>query len=375
MPTQRYSKSESCLDAARRRIAFVFDRFQNVHVSISGGKDSTVLGHLALLEARKRSRKVGLFFLDEEVVYQSTIDQVEYLMGLYPENTNRLWLQIPFTLTNATSLTETHLDCWEPGKHEVWMRAKSKLNICAKPWDKKKEKLRPGYKRLDFYGCIENFQAQYENSAFLVGLRATESPNRWRSVSKNPVRIGGESVYWASPKGPNYSMYPLYDWNFSDVWRYISDEGLRYCKVYDMQFKKGFSIQETRISSLIHERSFKSLCELPEFEPKTYEKLCDRIKGIAFAQENGKSSKMFAVRKLPQNFTSWMAYRDFLLSTYPEESRKAVFAPRFGRQLNNEFVARQQCRQLVLNDYENSLPIANEEDPRDKLIAYYREVL
>jgi predicted phosphoadenosine phosphosulfate sulfurtransferase len=374
MATQRYS-SETVLSAARRRIAMVFDHFETVHVSISGGKDSTVLAHLSLLEARKRGRKVGLFFLDEEVVYQSTIDQVEYLMALYPENTNRLWLQIPFTLTNATSLTETHLDCWEPGKHKAWMRSKSKDNICAKPWDKTKEKLRPGYKRLDFYGAVENFERCYTNTAVLVGLRGTESPNRWRAMVKNPVDIGGRPVYWATPKGANVTLYPIYDWNFHDVWRYISDEQLRYSKVYDMQFRKGFSINEIRISSLIHERSFKSLCELPEFEPKTYEKLCDRIKGIAFAQETGKTSKMFAVRTLPKNFTSWMAYRDFLLSTYPEESRKATFTHRFGRQLNNEYVARQQCRQLVLNDYENSLPITNVEDPREALIRYYQEVL
>lgn len=74
MATQSYSKTQSVLDAARERIAFVFDHFKEVHVSISGGKDSTVLAHLALIEARRRNRKVGLFFLDEEVVYQSTVD-------------------------------------------------------------------------------------------------------------------------------------------------------------------------------------------------------------------------------------------------------------------------------------------------------------
>jgi predicted phosphoadenosine phosphosulfate sulfurtransferase len=131
---QSYSKTKTVLEAARERISFVFDNFESIIVSISGGKDSTVVAHLALLEASRRNRKIGIFFLDEEVVYQSTIDQVEYLLNLYPENTNRLWLQVPFNLTNATSYTDRYLTAWEPGKHKEWMRPKGRKNITASPW-------------------------------------------------------------------------------------------------------------------------------------------------------------------------------------------------------------------------------------------------
>lgn len=377
MATQVYLNGQTVLDAARKRIAFIFDNFESIHVSVSGGKDSTVIANLALIEAHKRGRKIGLFFLDEEVVYQSTIDQIEYLMSMYPENTNRLWLQIPFYLTNATSLAESQLMCWEPGKHKLWMRPKGKGNIIAKPWDPNKEVIHStkGKGLLGFYDVLENFERCYTNTAFIIGLRGTESPNRWRIMTKNPVNIGGEDVYWSTRKGENVSLYPIYDWNFHDVWKYIYDQKLKYSKIYDHQFMKGFSINEIRISSLIHEKSFKSLCELPEFEPKTYEKLCNRIKGIQFAQETGKSSKMFKVRKLPKNFKSWLVYRDFLIETYPDDTHKEKFVARFSRQLNNEFVARQQCRQLVLNDYENNLPVDNKPDPRSELIRYYMENL
>ena len=37
-PTQVY-QPESVLEAARKRIAFIFDHFETIHVSISGGKD------------------------------------------------------------------------------------------------------------------------------------------------------------------------------------------------------------------------------------------------------------------------------------------------------------------------------------------------
>lgn len=375
MAIQVYSRGESVLDAARARIAFVFDHFEEIHVSISGGKDSTVLAHLALIEANRRGRKIGLFFLDEEVVYQSTIEQIEYLMELYPQNTNRLWLQIPFKLTNATSLSDSQLICWEPGKHKQWIRSKTAGTIQHKPWPAEAETVHNKVKGFGFYDAIENFERCYSGAAFLVGLRATESMNRFRTMMKHPVSIGGESVFWATGKGANTSLYPIYDWNFSDVWKYIHEQGLRYSKIYDHQFRKGMPINEIRVSSLIHEKSFKSLCELPEFEPKTYERLCERIKGIAFAQETGKTAKMFRARKLPQNFKSWRTYRDFLLDTYPDAGLRPQFERRFARHLDNEFVARQQCRQLLLNDYENNLPVENKPDPRDALIQYYMENL
>lgn len=358
-------------------MAFIFDQFEKIIVSISGGKDSTVLAHLALLEANKRGRKIGMFCLDEEVMYQSSIDQVEYLMNLYPENTEKYWLQIEFNLTNATSLTETQLKCWEQGKHKDWMRSKRADAIHTRLWDLSTQTVRDKNKGFGFYDAIENFERCFSDTAFLVGLRAAgESPNRWRAMVKNPVNIGGKNVYWATKKEKgSAAMYPIYDWNFHDVWRYIADTGVRYSKIYDYQFKKGFGISEMRVSSLIHERSFKSLCELPEFEPKTYEKLCKRIKGIEFAQETAKSRVMFKVQKLPKNFSGWRPYRDFLLQTYLDLSKRWIFERRFSRHLDNEYVARQQCRQLVLNDYENNIAIDNKPDPREALINYYKSVL
>lgn len=53
IPTQTFIK-ENVVEAARRRVSFVFDHFETIHVSVSGGKDSTVLAYLVLEEARRR---------------------------------------------------------------------------------------------------------------------------------------------------------------------------------------------------------------------------------------------------------------------------------------------------------------------------------
>ena len=360
--------------AAAERISYIFDEFENIIVSVSGGKDSTVLCWLALQEARRRNRRIGIMFLDEEVVYQSTVEQIDWLMNLYPENTVRIWLQFPFRLTNATSMTETQLICWEDGKHKIWMRSKVPYSIQHMPWDAETVTIRDKNKGFGFYDVIDNFQSHRDHTAFLVGLRATESMNRFRAVSKNP---GYKDVCWCTrvPGEGNASFYPLYDWNFHDVWKFIYDNGIRYSRIYDYMWKKGMRLNDIRVSSLIHEKAFKALVELPEFEPKTYDKLVKRVKGIQVGNLYGKDAAMLRCRKLPKNYSSWIEYRDFLLDTYLDADKKWIFEQRFAHQLNNNYVARQQCRQLILNDYENNLPVDNSEDPREATIRKWRALL
>ena len=365
-------KDINVLEATKKRLEYIFDEFESIIVSISGGKDSTVLAWLALQEARKRERKIGLFFLDEEVVYKATVEQVEYLMSLYPENTNRFWLQIPFHLTNSTSFSESQLDCWDIKMKPKWMHKRSEKNILKQTWSHKTH-IADKVKGFGFYDVLWNFEYSFNNTAFLVGLRADESLNRYRTMVK---RKGYKDIYWSTKRaGTNYTFYPIYDWGFHDVWKFIGENNIRYHKFYDFAYLKGKRINEIRVSSLTHEKSFKSIQDLPEFEFDTYEKLLARIKGISFAQETAKDKKMFKVQKLPKNYKSWREYRDFLLKTYPIEEHKKVFEKRFAKHLNNEYVARQQCKQLILADYENNFPIKNTEDPREERIKYWLNVL
>lgn len=372
MSSKKYHLNTNVLDAAIRRIEYIFDEFENIVVSISGGKDSTVLCHLALEEAKRRSRKVGLFYLDEEVVYASTIEQVEYLMNLAPDHSVRYWLQIEFNLTNAVDLRHGQFHCWDPQQRPNWMHKRSSKNVLTRTWTHDTTIIDKN-KGFGFYDVLTNFELGFENTAFLVGLRADESLDRYRTMVRFP---GYKDVMWSTDKKRgNYVFYPLYDWAFSDVWKYIGEQELRYHRYYDFCFLKGMSPHGMRVSSLLHEKSFKAVQDLPSFEFKTYERLLKRTKGISFAQETATDRKMFRCQTLPKNFSTWRAYRDFLLATYPAPERKAIFKRRFSKHLDNEYVARQQCRQLVLNDYENNLPVKNTEDPKTARLNHWKEIL
>ncbi|HBD2730014.1 TPA: phosphoadenosine phosphosulfate reductase family protein, partial [Campylobacter jejuni] len=77
------------LEATKKRIAYLFDNYDNIQLSFSGGKDSTVLFHLLNDEAEKRNRKFFVYFQDQEAEYQNTIDFVEWVMS--QKNVIPLW--------------------------------------------------------------------------------------------------------------------------------------------------------------------------------------------------------------------------------------------------------------------------------------------
>lgn len=359
MKIQHIHIDKNVLEAAKERISFIFDNYPNIICSVSGGKDSTVLCHLVMTEAVKRNRKVGIFFLDTEALYNAIIDQVKYLLSLYPELTIPYWLQVEVNMTQATSLSSPRFKAWDKDKKHLWLREKDKLAIHTAMWDKNKVREISKFVGFGFLELIDAFSNNFTDTAFFVGLRAAESLNRWRATTKFPLQIADKSIYWATMKGVNIATYPLYDWSHSDIWKYIYDNNVKYCKIYDYMYLKGLNERDLRIGTLVHQHAFKSLVDLPEFEPDTYNKLVKRTGGIAFAQEWGRNKKAMLVQKLPMAFKTWLDYRNFLLEIYPDRNIVKMYIERFGKQAENEFVYRQQAKQLILNDARNRLPVNN----------------
>ncbi len=343
-------KTDDVLTAARKRIAYVFDRFPRIVVSVSSGKDSTTLWRLTVDEAERRNRRVTVFFLDQEAEYASSIEIVEQMMS-HPL-VDPMWYQIPIELTNATSHREYFLQAWWPGQE--WMRARHPLAISD---------IAGNYPRR-FYGFFQWHETTFsEPTAFLIGLRSNESFNRFRSVTSH---AGFEDVAWSTrTKSPDtFRFYPLFDWTFGDVWKYIDDEGIAYNRVYDFMFAKyGQNMRNMRISNLVHEKSFHCLADLQEFEPATYERLVSRLGGVHCAALYSKDALIFDTRRLPDSFGSWRAYRDYLLETTPC-NRIERFRKRFLKQADDEPTAQQQVKQLLLNDWEGTLAVNVPKDRR-----------
>lgn len=334
---------DDVLEAARKRTAYIFDEFEHVWISVSGGKDSTVMHHLFVQEAEKRGCKVHAFFLDQEAEYQGTVESMRGLMShplVEPH-----WYQVPIYMTNATSYEQEFLYAW--GEGEEWLRPKEANSIHLIEGEYPK-------RFYEFFPWLENQMA--EPTAFCIGLRSKESLNRFRAVTKRP---GYKNILWSTvTDNPNtYRFYPIYDWCFGDVWKFIVDEGLEYNSVYDKLFRlHGVNIRNMRVSVLMHEKSHGCLADLQEIEPETYDRMIARVYGTHCAALYAKEQSVYRASELPQAFSSWKEYRDYLLETAPY-SRRERFEKRFAGQGNDEHIYRQQVHQLQINDWENNVPV------------------
>lgn len=334
-------QAETVLEAARRRMGEVFDLFPaRIVVSVSGGKDSTVLYHLALREAEARGRRFTCFFLDQEAEYQSTIDIIGEMMR-HPL-VDPLWVQVPLLMTNATSHRSPFLRAWWPG--EDWIRPMDPLATGDIPGCPQRF--------YEFFPWLEKQSAS--PACFLVGIRSRESMNRFRAVTKSPTH--GHTWMTKGATANATRAYPLFDWVDRDVWKYLAEESVPYNALYDRMYAKGVKPQKMRVSNLIHEQAFRCLADLQEFEPETYGRLLRRIDGVHAAALYAREAMVFDARDLPAAFATWRAYRDHLLDTTPAEQIDR-YRSRFARQPADESTCRQQCKQVLTNDYEGSVPV------------------
>ena len=116
--TKIYLKTNVC-DAARSRIRRIFDEFDRIFVSFSGGKDSGTLLNLCIDEARRRHRRIGAMFIDLEAFYKLTVEFVERMFRNNADVLDPYWICLPMESPNSLSYLEPTWIWWDPGK-ENW---------------------------------------------------------------------------------------------------------------------------------------------------------------------------------------------------------------------------------------------------------------
>ena len=115
---------KNVLESAVDRVSYVFDNFENIYISFSGGKDSSVMMHLVMTEAIKRNRSVGVLIIDLEAQYKNTIKHIEEMLDFYSDNIVPYWVCLPMSLRNAVSNFEPRWICWEDEKKEKYAERK-----------------------------------------------------------------------------------------------------------------------------------------------------------------------------------------------------------------------------------------------------------
>lgn len=93
-------------EASLERTKFVFDNFNRVYLSFSGGKDSTVMLHITADYARKIGKRFGVLIVDLEGQYKMTIEHLDAIIEEYKDIIDVYWCCVQLSLRNAVSVYE-----------------------------------------------------------------------------------------------------------------------------------------------------------------------------------------------------------------------------------------------------------------------------
>lgn len=312
----------SVLEASRNRISKVFDDFERIYISFSGGKDSTVMTHLVLDEARKRGVKVGLLIIDLEAQYKATIEHIEEMIDMYKDVIDLHWFCGELLLRNAVSDFEPKWVCWDESKKDVWVRQKPKLASDLSQYDFYVPK-------MEFEELMVLFGEWYSQNkmcAGFIGIRSDESLHRYRAITSQKKDLTHKGYKWTTKLNSKlYNAYPIYDWRTEDIWIYhLKNKEYPHNKVYDLMTKAGVKFGDQRLCQPYGDDQKKGLWLYHILEPMTWYRLINRVSGVnsgaLYVKERGSINGNTYIEK-PENHT-WESYTNFLLRSLPKKTQE-----------------------------------------------------
>lgn len=303
--------NQNVLEAAFERLEYIFNEFDNVYFSVSGGKDSSVMVQLADLVAQRMNRKFDVMFLDQEAIYKSTEDEINRIKKL--KSIDEFYhICVPFYEDNAVSVFQTQWLMWNPEEEHKWVREKTE-----KP-----------YNNIEFWGdyydenpdiFMENFGRWYRDKkggkvAVGVGIRTDESLNRFRAIAFKKNMYKG--LNWTTPTAKDvYNFYPIYDWRTEDVWGAIFKYNFSYNEFYEKMYKMGKSIHEMRICQPYGHDQKTGLNQFAEIEAETWHKVVDRVGGANFGNIYAKTTLLGHNGTSKPDHMTWEEYAVFILES------------------------------------------------------------
>ena len=310
----------SVYEASKDRICKVFDNFERIYVSFSGGKDSSVMSHLVLSEARKRNRKVGFLIIDLEAQYADTITHIEHMIEMYSDVIDLHWFCGELLLRNAVSNYEPRWVCWDEEKKEIWVRQKPKLASDLSQYDF----YTPKMEFEELMVIFGEWYSQGKTTAAFIGIRADESLHRYRAIVSRKDGLMFNYWKWTTKVSSKlFNIYPIYDWKTEDIWIFHGKfRDLPHNRVYDKMMMAGVKISQQRLCQPYGDDQRKGLWLYHILEPNTWYALVNRVNGVnsgaLYINENGNMTGYHKITR-PDGHT-WQSFCNLLLETMPKKT-------------------------------------------------------
>ncbi len=312
----------SVLTATKERIKITFDNFERIYVSFSGGKDSTVMLHLVMEEAKKRNVKVGVLIIDLEAQYKDTISHIERMIEEYKDYIELHWVAVPMLLRNAVSNFEPRWACWDESKKDIWVRQKPKQAVNPDIYSF----YQPNMEFEEFIVLFGEWYGQGKLTAGFIGIRADESLHRYLAISSHKKGLMYKNYKWTTSVIENvFNIYPIYDWKTEDIWIFHGKyPHLSHNKIYDKMNMAGVKLSDQRLCQPYGDDQKKGLWLYHILEPETWYKVVARVNGVnsgsLYIKERGNMTGANKITK-PDNHT-WKSFCNLLLMTLPKKTQE-----------------------------------------------------
>ena len=314
-----YNTRINVYDAAVERYKFIFDNFERIYLSFSGGKDSGVMLNMALKYMREHgiTKKIGVMILDNEANYEQSLSFMRSILDKNLDLLDVYWCCMPITLPCTVSSYAVDWQCWGEDDKDRWIRPMPDMpyvvNIHNSPFDFFRENMNYD----EFWDRFGDWYAQGKRCACLIGIRTHESLNRFRAIM-NTEKETLEGRMWTKKNTDYvYNCYPIFDWRTEDIWTANAKFEWEYNGLYDIFYKAGVPVHKMRVASPFMSESKSSLGMYRVIDPHTWARLCARVQGANFIATYGKQLGYRSL-KLPPGHT-WKSFTKFLLATLPRE--------------------------------------------------------
>jgi predicted phosphoadenosine phosphosulfate sulfurtransferase len=312
---------QNVYDAAVERTKYTFDNFEKVYLSYSAGKDSTVMLYLAVDEARKQNKRFGVLLVDLEGQYKMTIEHAREQLADISDVADIYWVCLPIALRNAVSVYEPKWCCWEIGRENDWIREPIETAITDPDYF---DFFEPGMEFEEFVPLFGEWYAQGKNCACLVGIRADESLNRYRTIASATKTKFDDKQWTTKVTDSVYNVYPVYDWRQTDIWIYHAKTGKPFNQLYEYMYKAGVALGNMRICQPYGDDQRRGLWLFHLIEPETWARVVARVNGAnsgaMYINESGNINGYNKVEK-PEGHT-WKSFAEMLLNSMPPKTKE-----------------------------------------------------
>jgi predicted phosphoadenosine phosphosulfate sulfurtransferase len=241
------------------------------------------------------------------------------MFQLYKDNIDLYWIQLEIMTNNASSMYEPLWKSFDENKKDLWVRNKENNTINDPIY------LPFYYDNITFEEFVPLFGKWYskgEKCACLVGIRTQESLNRFRAIARRNIKRLDNKTYTVNVTDDLWNIYPIYDWNVTDIWTYYSKFNKCYNSIYDLMHMSGLSINQMRIDEPFGDEARKNLWIYHIIEPQTWSKMIARMEGVntgaLYSKESGNVLGNIKI-SLPSGHT-WESFSMHILNTIPDKT-------------------------------------------------------